>query len=193
MRPTRCTTAFAPRVSAVSAATSARPPGTSSTPRLSRARAWVGRRTSARTACPRRASMVVMWRPTNPVAPVTAISTTGGSAGRRAALVEEHEREAPRDDRGQRLVDPGIEHRTGEIGRPLHRFFGAHLLLVGARRTEGVEHFGGADDAATHRDVFTPQPVGVAGPIPPLVVVSHCRDDVAKVRERRKDLGPDDG
>src|SRR5437867_2923461 len=193
MMPTRCTTASAPRVSVVSAAASARSPGTTSTPWGSSVRAWSGLRTSARTACPRRASTVVMCRPTNPLAPVTAISTKRTrSGGRCAALVEEHERAAPRDHRGQCLVDLGIEHRAGKIGRPRHRLFGGHLLLVGARRTEGVEHFGGADDAGADRDLLAAQPVRVARPIPPLVVVAHCRDDVAKVRERREDLGPDD-
>src|SRR5206468_12085605 len=76
--------------------------------------------------------------------------------------------------------------------RPLHRLFGGHLLLVDPRRTERVEHFGGADDAGAYRDLLAAQPVRVARPIPPLVVVAHCRDDVAKVRERREDLGPDD-
>jgi len=41
-------------------------------------------------------------------------------------------------------------------------------------------------------DLLATQPVWVAGPIPPLVVVAHCRDDVAKVCERREDLGPND-
>src|SRR5207247_803578 len=99
MMPTRCTTAFAPRMRVVSAPPSASSPGTSSTPRL--------------------------WR-------------------------------------------------------------------VGAGRAEGVEHVGGAEDAGADRDLLPAQAVWVARAIPSLMVVAHCRDDVAKVCERREDLGPDD-
>src|SRR6266566_3278462 len=138
MMPTRCTTAVAPRMRVASAPASPRSPGISSTPRLSRVDARWGSRTSARTVCPRRASTVVMCRPTNPVAPVTAISTT--------------------DPIRSRLCRP----------RPGTRACGAV------------------------RDLLPAQAVRVARTIPPLMVVAHCRDDVAKVCERREDLGPDD-
>src|SRR2546429_332254 len=192
MMPTRCTTAFAPRMRVVSAPASARSPGTSSTPRLWSVGARRGSRTSARTAWPRRASTVVMCRPTNPVAPVTAISTRKPirwrlcrpRRGTRACGAAQPPRPVPEN--------LGIEHRAGKISRPLRRLFGAHLFLVGAGRAEGVEHFGGADDAGADRDLLPAQAVRVARTIPPLMVVAHCRDDVAKVCERREDLRPDD-
>src|SRR6266566_1317671 len=192
MMPTRCTTAFAPRMRVVSAPASARSPGTSSTPRLWSVGARRGSRTSARTVCPRRASTVVMCRPTNPVAPVTTISTKQPirwrpsrlRRGTRACGAAQPPRPVPRK--------PWDRAPCQKDQPPAAPPFRGSSFPVGAGRAEGVEHFGGAEDAGADRDLLPAQAVRVARTIPPLMVVAHCRDDVAKVCERREDLGPDD-
>src|SRR5581483_2081995 len=177
MIPTRWTTASAPRTSAARASASPRSPGTRSATTPATAPARAARRTSARTVCPRRASRAATCRPTNPVAPVIATSIGDrNSAGAGAPLVQEH---------------LGIEHRPHHVGHALHRPLGGHLFLVGARGAQRVIDLGGADDPRRQRNRLAPQAVGIAAPVPALVVMPYCRDDVAKVYERGKDLGAD--
>src|SRR5687768_17374696 len=82
----------------------------------------------------------MMWRPTKPLAPVTPMITRRGcdSALGAHVLVEEYERLAARDDRGQRFVNLGIEHGAGQIGDALDGLLGSHLFLVGAGRGQRV-------------------------------------------------------
>src|SRR5881396_667042 len=195
MIPTRCIAASAPSAKGRRLGGSRTSPRTSSTPPAASQRARAGSRTSARTACPRRRRVSTRWRPTNPVAPVTAtITGRGGARSLRlvgGALVEEHERVAPRHDRRQCFEDLGVEHRAGEVRHPLHGLLGRHLLLVGSGGAQGVVDLRHGDDASPQRDLLPPQAVGVAGTVPALVVAAHHGDDVLEVGKRREDLGPD--
>src|SRR5205807_5926237 len=121
-------------------------------------------RTRARTWWPRRASSAVRCRPTNPLAPVTAISTRGRGGGGwlvgagHAAVVEEHQRPGPRYHARQRFEHRGIEYGPGEIGDPADGVFGGHLVLVRARRRECAVDLASSDDPRGARVGFAAHP-----------------------------------
>src|SRR6266542_2636828 len=179
MIPTRWITASAPRASRSSAPRSPRWPATSSTPEPGRNPARPGSRASARTRCPRLASVAAMCRPTKPVAPVIEM-TTGERGG---SLVQEHERLAPCHDRGQPRVDLGVDDRAREVGHALHGLLRRHFLLVRPGRAERVEELCGHDHAGAERDRLAAQAVGVARAVPALVVAAHRAAAVGMARQ----------
>src|SRR5574341_926943 len=107
-------------------------------------------------------------------------------------LVEEHERLPPAHYANEGVVDLGVEDGSGEIRHPLHRLFGCHLFLIGARRGEGVIHLGRRDHASAERDFFATLAIGIAGAIDALMMALDHRNDVSQVHQRREDLRADD-
>src|SRR5688572_5515144 len=115
-------------------------------------------------------------------------SVTATRSSRR--VVEEDQRLSLGDHRLQRLIHRRVQHRADQVAHPHHRDLGRHLLLVRARRREGVVDLHRRDDPPPERDLLAHEPVGVPEPVPPLVMAPHVGEDFLEVDQRREDLRP---
>ena len=77
----------------------------------------------------------------------------------------------------QHLNDGGIELLASRTLHDLHGFFKGHGFAIGPVRGKRVKAVDHAQNARAKRNCFTLQTVGVAAPVPSLMVRSHDRND----------------
>src|SRR6266545_4320924 len=100
-------------------------------------------------------------------------------------VVQEDERLTAGHHRVEGFVNGGVERGAHQIAYPLDRLLRRHLLLVRPGGRERVEDLDRTDDARPERDGLAGQPVGVAEPVPALVVTPDQGDDLVQVDRRR--------
>ena len=89
---------------------------------------------------------------------------------------------ARRPDVDAGVREDGVELRPGAAHELLERGVGGQSRAVRARRGHRVERVREADQARLDRDQRAVEPRGVAEPVPPLVVVEHAADRLARFR-----------